>query len=234
MTLIAFDGKHLVVDGASTLENPRYKKSGDVFHLMKIVVPNFKWYDEESKHEICALVGTGTTSDIKDVIEELMVAGKLELPGHDHFTRIQKLLRERVHCQIVTVGFDYSTGEKQPWVGSLFKSIDFEDSYFRYSRFNPTIPAIAGYTEEFPKWELGKGWNNAVEIVSLGAVLYPEKIGGLLTRFNLETGKLDHPKLTGNGRLNKMLYQYEKERLAEIKKKFSKAREFVASPINTY
>ncbi|WNV45993.1 hypothetical protein [Aeromonas phage AerS_266] len=234
MTIIAFDGKHLVADGASTHINKKYKKSSDSFHLTKIVVPNFNWYDKNSNITIKALVGTGVTSDIRDVIDELMVAGRLELCARDHFTRIQKLLRERVSCHVMAVGFEHFGPTTEPHVTDIFQSLDLVDRDFRWHYSDPAAPAIAGYIDHMPDWKLGDGWNNALEIVSFGNAMFPDKCGGLISRFNIHTGKLDHPKLTRSSRINSMLKKYEQEEIAKIKERVNKGRDFLINPINTY
>jgi hypothetical protein len=234
MTIIAFDGIHLVADGASTYSNPKYKKTGDSFHLTKIVVPSFDWYDENSKTTIKALVGTGTTSDIRDVIDELMVAGRIGLCAKDHFTRMQKLLEERVDCHVMMVGFEHFGNELKPHAMDIFRSKDYVDRKFRWYYSNPTKPAIGGYIQHMPEWKLGEGWNNALEIVSFGNAMFPEKCGGLVSRFNIHTGKLDHPKLARSSRINAMFKKYEEEEIAKVKERVNKGREFLANPINIY
>lgn len=234
MTIIAFDGKYLVADGASTYYNPKYKKAGDNFHLTKIVIPSFNWYDKNSNITIKALIGTGITSDIRDVIDELMVAGRLELCAKDHFTRVQKLLKERVDCHIMMVGFEHFGNELKPHAMDVFRSEDYTDRKFRWYYNNPTRPAVAGYIEHMPDWKLGDGWNNAVEIVSFGNAMFPDKCGGLISRFNIHTGKLDHPKLTRSSRISSMIEKYEKEEIAKVKERTNKGREFLAKPINIY
>lgn len=232
MTIIAFDGKHLVADGASTVSEEREKPYYDAYHKTKIVVPEFEWFDPRSKTTIMALAGTGSVEDIDDVIQELLYYGRSKVDMGDHINRLTALLDKRADCQVVYVGTaENKDGEIVPTSGNLFNAGDYRSRTFR---FKGGYPALAGVSSILPNWKLKEGWNNALEIVSFTSLFSPDTVGGLITRFNIRTGKIDHPKRTGDNRLSAMVKKYEQEETARLKEIFDVAKKLIKTPINNY
>lgn len=231
MTIIAFDGRYLVADGASTVRSPRAKPIMNKYHVNKIVIPEFNWYDERSKVTIKAIAGTGTTKDIEDIIIELLHAGRSGIDMGDKMLSLQNLLDNRTNCQIVYVGLENKNGKQVPVANNLIRTGEMKLRRFKISG---DFPAIAGAINDIPNWKLKEGWNNALDIVSLICTLKQDGVAGMISRYDIQTGKLDHPKLIPAVRLNKMLAKFEKEELEKLKDKYNKAREFVKNPVNSY
>lgn len=234
MTMIAFDGTTLVADGASTVHNKKMKPLFDEYHKTKIIIPNFNFHDETSGMTVKALAGTGGSLDIADVMEQILVIGRMNVDTHLHLVQLQHLLKDRTECQIVAICAKEGDGKTEVVATDLFRSGIYKNDNFEWDKYDAFKPAIAGMTENIPGWKLGQGWDSALEIVSFGSALFPDKVGGLLTRYNVLTGKLDHPKMSSKEILEGMYTKFRKEETIKHNERFSKIKDFINNPTNVY
>lgn len=232
--MVVFDGTCLVADGASTVRDTHMKSLFDEYHKTKIIVPNFEFKDKATGLAIKALAGTGVVADINDVIEQILIIGRA---GHDidlHLVQLQHLLKDRTECQIVAICTSETDDGTNVIATDLFRTGVYRDECFDWSKQDALTPSIAGVNDDIPDWKLGEGWDSALEIVSFGSALFPGKVGGLLTRYNVFTGVLDHPKHADKEILQGMYNKFRKEEIAKVQKRFSNVKNFINNPTNTY
>lgn len=229
MTVLAFDGTCLVADGMVSYSDERYKNLTTYSNVK--IIPLVKPIVDHEKSEVLALTGAGSTRDIAMITQEIMNLNNEGIHFGVMQTRLKELLGNKTSCIIVAVGVDRSKETPTGFCNHFYTSNDYGETSF--VRKENKIKVKAGWVD-LPDWDIGKGWDTALEAASLACAMSPHNCGGLLTRYNVLTGVMDHPKMTDKDRVHEMLTQFERERISAIKKEMATARKFASNPTNVF
>lgn len=221
MTIIVFDGKCLVADGRAVLKNnkfPEYLSTEDVTKI--VVLPNPWVYLNNTV--LMAIAGTGVESDIEMVKTEIFRALHQGELGNDFTNRFEFCFKEKFNCNIVGIGIATKpNGEKIPVPIRVYSGNKQNKIFHTHIWSNSSTDkfSVAGSIKTLPSdLNMSDIFNNGVELASWVSSTNPRMVGGLLTRYNPITGKLDHPNHTQGEKLisiNKKILKLESKRVLE-------------------
>ncbi|MGL4614284.1 MAG: hypothetical protein ACRCVV_10400 [Shewanella sp.] len=205
MTIIAFDGKHLVADGKRSYNDkdiPEYMDDDDV---IKIKVLSKPWKFSPTLN-ITAIASAGVSDDITMVIAEINRSIESGETCHAFRKRFYTTFKQKFNCDIVGVGLEVdSDGNKTATSLSIYLGSSGNKTSL-YQEWNGPIKmchyVTAGTSYQLPsRMKIGDVFKSSVEVVSYVCAISPRGCGGRLTRYNPLTGKLDHPNPTAVNRM---------------------------------
>ena len=205
MTIIVFDGKHLVADGRRSYADKDIPEYMDADDVIKIKVLSKPW-KFSSRLNITAIAATGAVDDITMVIAEINRSVETGETCHAFRKRFHTTFKQKFNCDIVAVGIEIdSDGKKTPTSLAIYLGSSGNES--RISREwnghgNLSFYISAGWSPSLPaRMKINDVFKSSVEVVSYVCATSERGCGGRLTRYDPLTGKLDHPKQTTPNKL---------------------------------
>lgn len=208
MTAIVFDGTCLVADGLTSYRDPLKATLFNSQDTGKIRVLEKPWPltgDEGCKTFITALAGTGGAKEISTVIAECTRAIRTGIPM-EVFRDTYLELYGGIFPTIAVVGVGYTileTGNRKPFHTWVFTT---EQVYQENWECPDSVFITAGIKiETLSRFSPHKTFSNGVEYINFVCAMQPDYCGGVITRYNTLTGKLDTPPVTKKTRLLKLV-----------------------------
>ena len=205
MTIIVFDGKHLVADGMRSYNDKSIPKWMDEDDIIKIKVLPKPWKFSPTLI-ITAVAGAGVSDDISMVLAEINRSVEIGESCYVFRKRFYTAFKQKFNCDIVGVGVEIDAdGNKIPSALGIYLGSSGNESV-GYQNWNssvkPSFYITAGsYSQLSGRVKINDVFKSSVEVASYICATSDRGCGGRLTRYNPLTGRLDHPKPTNPNRL---------------------------------
>lgn len=219
MTIIAWDGKHLVCDSQSTrrLHGAPIKD----MNKLKLILLNTPWIvgktQEGHPRYLTAIAGTGLSHQIRMVTEVINVFSDNAVPFEEFKTKLSYMFNEcKVNCRIVGCGYvDGPTGRKP------FGMMVYGDSAGQIAwGSNPIVISHVGSSDMAhvsPK--IGSPFRSAVEYASYHCFI-KDCCGGRLMSYNPVTDKLDSPNHISPARIKAIAKKLREVEINKVNAKY--------------
>lgn len=227
MTICVFDGKTLVTDGKTSFVSKSIPRTTDINNKNKITLLEKPWqWAKDSDVFVTALTACGISDHSTALIMEIQRAVAAGEYAYECRQRVFAMFGGVFETQIAGVGYrGPEDNRKTTSIGFYYQSDTFDGGAEEWNRdawLAGELLAIGSpdvIAKRLPKL---RGFT-ALDAVSAVCLLAPEKCGGLLTRYDPLTGKLDHPAHASKERIRKYLgavINKQQEELTSRAKKF--------------
>lgn len=217
MTMIVFDGTHFWTDGRSSMRNRNLGKTMDLDHRQKLTLLHTPIVTSCGV-KFTAIAGTGVSDDVKLIMEEVSRSAKAGETMQYMRARMEILLSSKTSCHVVGVG----TREKDGVVGgvatSMFRSDDWKKSQFEWGTDDKGY-VMVGATSEIPLDREAPWLKTGGDVIALASVIEDVGVGGVISRYNPITGKLDHPKPYSEKRQRALFDKWKEYKMKEFNDK---------------
>lgn len=212
MTIIVFDGKHLVADGLSSFMGSEHVKLNNQYDRQKIRVLEKPWPVGEGKDNnifITALAGSGFCAQIDTVITESIKALRTGVPMVGFRNAYMELYKDFLSADVIGVGYELRPdGSKIPYYNWVFSS-NFQTQH-DWGSLSSLHKQLGMNLQTLSVYSPTKAFKNALEFVQFICAINPEACGGKISRFDPVTCKLDFPKPTTKEKLRALAHKLAK------------------------